>query len=632
MTATNGKKTTATPSGPTHPRYALYGTIAAVALVVIVLALYLLPVSVNGQVNDAGSNEPLADAKIALSTGQEVRSDAQGRFIVKASRFQPLTASVDEAAFQTWQGQVAFSFLPLAPATLAASLHPTLLQGQVLNAVDSQPVGGATITAGDQTVTADAEGRFEMRGLSRDGATLSLAAENYIAYEQTLTEWPADGAQPISLLIYPNGLHGTITDATTGQPLAAPTASLNGQRIVSLDNGFFYFSSSVGTGQISVTVPGYLPVAVNVTTEAALQGKEPVDVALTPTELTGKATDGQTGKPLAGVTLTAGGQTATTDERGDYRIERLHGAGLVLSGELANYEAAEQPIDEATNLLAGQPLDLVLLPPHLAGRLVNEVTNSPVVSATVTAGDLLATTDADGQFILWTDKTPLEIEATAIGYETGKATFTEDADLSVALKPKGVVMTVLDKSGKPVSGVQISGPRSEATTDKQGIALLPLLEPGEVFTATAENFATVAQPFDGKPQQQLALSPNKVAGKAVDAGTGEAVPGAILYIYDKANCQGEACRGTEPAIMVDAAVDGSFEVTGMPADPQVMIKAPGYSLLFPEALEAGDCAAPYCLEAKLEPFEARGFYIKFGSLDNRAFVTERLDLIANRPM
>ena len=66
----------------------------------------------------------------------------------------------------------------------------------------------------------------------------------------------------------------------TDQPLAAATASLNGQRSDSLDNGFFYFPSSVGTGPISVTVPGYLPIAVDVTTDAVLQGQEPVDVAL----------------------------------------------------------------------------------------------------------------------------------------------------------------------------------------------------------------------------------------------------------------------------------------------------------------------------------------------------------------
>ena len=89
----------------------------------------------------------MADAKIALSTGQEVRIDAQGRFSAKTSLFQSMTASVDEAAYQPWQGEPAFSFLPLAPAMLAASLQPTLLQGQVLNAVDSQPVGGATVTA-----------------------------------------------------------------------------------------------------------------------------------------------------------------------------------------------------------------------------------------------------------------------------------------------------------------------------------------------------------------------------------------------------------------------------------------------------------------------------------------------------
>ena len=128
MTVSNGNNTTATPDGPARPRYALYGGIAAVALVVIVLALYLLPVSVNGQVSDAGTSQPLADAKITLSTGQEVRSDAQGRFTAKASRFQPAIASVDEAAFHPWQGAPAFSFLPLPPATRAVPVRVRLVR------------------------------------------------------------------------------------------------------------------------------------------------------------------------------------------------------------------------------------------------------------------------------------------------------------------------------------------------------------------------------------------------------------------------------------------------------------------------------------------------------------------------
>ena len=266
-----------------------------------------------------------------------------------------------------------------------------------------------------------------------------------------------------------------------------------------------------------------------------------------------------------------------------------------------------------------------------SARLGRLTTGSPVVSATVTAGDLSATTDGEGRFILWTDKTPLDIAVDAIGYEPVQATFSEDADLSVALKPKGVVIKTLDSAGNPLAGVTITGPRSEATTDAQGIALLPLLEPGEVFTATAENFAAVAQPYDGQAQQQLSMTPDTITGQVVDAQTGEPVPGAIIYAYDKAVCQGEACRGTEPAVMVDAAADGAFKATGLPADPQIMVKAPGYSLLFPESFDEEACEVPYCLTAKMEPFEARGFYVPFHFLYDRSLIASRLDLIEQSP-
>lgn len=613
-------------------RLTLAAVAGGVALLVLLALLYFLPVPVRGQVSDAESGQPLADAAITLSAGEAVRSDAAGAFAARASRFRPFNVTVDHDAFQPWQGQARFSFLPLAPAALAAPLQPTVLQGQVLNALDGQPVAGATVAAGDQTATADGEGRFELRRLPRAGAQVALAAEGFIPYELPLAEWDTTGAQVASLPIYPNGLHGQVSDAQSGQPLAGVALTLNGESSASLDNGFFYFPSQVGTGEISATLPGFLPAAVAVASETALAGQEALDIALQPTALTGVVNDFQTGQPLAGVTLSAGGQSATSDAAGRYRLERLHGDDLLLTAELAGFETTEQPIDQTANLLGGQPLDVALLAPHLAGRLVNKVTDAPIVGATVTAGDLSALSDADGRFILWTVELPLAITVEAPGYEAAQAEFSEDAELAVALEPKGLVVTVTDAAGQPVEGAQVISQRSEAVSDGQGIALLPLIEAGDVYTVSMPGFAPVALSYDGVTQAAAAaLAPDTLAGQAVDAQTGESIPGLVVYVYDHDLCQGIACRGTEPLLYADAAEDGSFTVSGLPANPQIMLKAPGYSLYFPETLAGGECGAPLCLDAQMEPFEARGFYVPFHFLYDRALINARLDLIEQSP-
>jgi protocatechuate 3,4-dioxygenase beta subunit len=602
-----------------------------VAIAALLAVLYFLPVSVAGQVNDAASGQPLAGAAVTLSSGEQMLTDAAGAFSARASRFQPLSASVNHARFQPWQGEASFSLLPLAPAQLAANLQPTVLQGQVLNAVDGQPVAGATVSAGDQTATTDGDGRFDLERLPRTGAQVALAADGFIAYELRLADWDGADAQPVSLPLYPNGLHGLVSDAESGQPLAGADLTLNSQRSQSLDNGFFYFPSDVGLGEISVALPGFMPATVAVASDAALDGQETVYIALQPAALTGVISDYQTGQPLAGATVTAGGQTAASDDAGRYRLLRLHGDDLSLAAELEGFEPASLPIDKAANLLGGEPLDVALLAPHLAGRLVNNVTDNPIVGATVTAGDLTATSDDDGRFILWTTEVPLDITVEAPGYEPAQAEFTEDVELAVALEPKGLVVTVTDNAGQPVQGAVVTSQRSEAVSDAQGIALLPLIEAGDVYTVTAPNFAVVAQIFDGAAQAALALAPDTVIGQAVDAETGEDVLGLTVYVYDRDVCQGIECRGTDPLLYVEAADDGSFEVSGLPANPEIMLKAPGYGLYFPETLAGGECGAPYCLDAQMEPFEARGFYVPFHFLYDRALINSRLDLIEQSP-
>ncbi len=170
------------------------------------------------------------------------------------------------------------------------------------------------------------------------------------------------------------------------------------------------------------------------------------------------------------------------------------------------------------------------------------------MGATVTAGDLTATSDDDGRFILWTTDCRWLSTVEAPGYEPRKAEFSEDVELAVALEPKGLVVTVTDNAGQPVEGAVVTSQRSEAVSDAQGVALLPLIEAGDVFTVTATNFAAMAQVFDGATQAALALAPDTVIGQAVDAATGEDVLGVTVYVYDKDMCQGIDCRGTDPIL------------------------------------------------------------------------------------
>ena len=605
-----------------------YALIVVAIIIVVAILLYFLPVSVTGSVSDASSGAALADVMVALSNGQQVASDASGHFSFKSPRFQPVTASIDESVFEPWQDAPEFIPVPLVGGKLTASLQPVVVSGLVTDAVTGAPVAGATASFDGQQSITNAEGRFELSRLPRSGAPVTVSADGFV--ERTLPLNPTDG-DPASLAIYPDGLHGLVLDAASGAPVAGATVRLNDASSESAADGFYYFPPATGTGELAVAAPGYLPGSASVNAEAALAGEQAVDVSLEPTVLTGTVLDGKTGAPVAGATITAGSQSVTSDQDGRYRLERLSGGDLAISAAHSDYESAELPVDETANLLAGEALDVTLLPPHLAGTVFNNVTGSPLAGATITAGDLSAVSDDQGQFILWTTETPLDVTVNAIGYETAAGQFSEHAPLSLALEPKGLVIKVLDNAGQPVSGAAVTSLRSEATTDEQGVALLPLLEAGDPYTVTLTGFAPAAQVYSGEAQADLTIAPDTVAGAAVDATTGEPVPGAVIYVYDRTVCQGEACRGTEPAVLVDASADGAFQVSGMPADPQLMIKAPGYSLLFPETLAAGDCGEPYCLQAELQPFEARGTYIKFDDLGNRSLIVQTLDQIAASP-
>ncbi|MEA3337032.1 MAG: putative glycoside hydrolase [Chloroflexota bacterium] len=608
-------------------------TTILIAIPIVLLVLYLIPVKVGGQVTDARTAQPLADVAVDLGK-KEIRTDAEGRFSTRTFRFRPVNASIELDRYQPWQGKSQFNLIPLLPASIVAAVQPNRLGGQIVDASSNEPVPGVILTAADQSATSDKAGQFELLNVPRENVILQAESDGFIPFQQAVDAGQlAANASMLTLQLLPDGLRGTVSDAATGQTLPGASVLFGDRTTESQDDGFYYVSHVSGSDLLQVILPGYLPASIAVESTAILAGEEPLDVALEPTVLSGKAVDGRTGEPLAETKLAIGGKTLIADEAGGFHFQGLHGNGLLLEASLAGYEPVRVAVDETSHLLDGQDLVVELLPKHLAGRVFNLVTDSPLAGATVIAGNNGADTDDDGRFILWGAEAPLEVVVSAEGFSDAESRFDDNQEIRVALKPRHAVITVEDlESGERLPGISLIGPRSQNTSDAQGVALLRLLDPGEVFTVTADGFSTAVIPYDGADQVQVQLYRDTIAGHAVDGKRGEGIIGATVYVYDGAQCQGAQCQGTEPAVMADTNADGSFLVEDAPPDAQVMVKAPGFDLYFPEALDQGECGAPYCLEAELQPFEARGFYIPFHYLYNRALIEERLDLVANSPV
>jgi hypothetical protein len=604
-----------------------------IAFPIILILLYLIPVNVSGQVMDGHSGQPLAGFALNLD-GVPVETDSEGRFATSASRLQSPVATVDHEVYQPWQGEARFPIIPLLPANLKINLAPALLQGQVTDSETNQPLQGVRVGVADRSSLTDPQGVFKLEYVPRQAHSLQATADGYIALERSLDDngsW--DGSEPTDLALLPNGLRGVVSDADSGQPLSGAEVRFQDRSTQTDETGFYHLARVAGPGEITVNHPGYLPGNGQAELPSVLSGQDPVDLQLSPTVLAGQILDGRAGEPVPGATVTVAGQKTTSDERGYYELFGLHGANLTLDASLTGYEATESQVDEAVHLLASQPLDVELLPRHLAGRVFNLVVDSPLPGATVIAGEKTAVSDEEGHFVLWGAEAPVTVVVSADGFFDVEASYEDDSELRVTLKPRHAVVTVQDQTtDQRLEAATIVGTRSESTTDAQGVALLRLLEPGDVFTTTAPGFSSVSQVYDGSDQVSVDLYPDTVSGQAVDGRSGEGVMGLTIYVYDGDTCQGLECRGSQPHAIADAEADGRFTVDELPPNPQLMLKAPGYALLLPETLQDGDCGAPYCLEASMEPFEARGFYVPFHYLYDSALIRQRLDLIAQSPV
>lgn len=236
---------------------------------------------------------------------------------------------------------------------------------------------------------------------------------------------PPPPPEPIALL-------GQVR-APDGRPIAGATVAVADLRTSTDADGAFRLPDlEPGVHEVRVTAPGRRAWAGEVTVG---EGVSLTSVTLEPLggAIRGRVL-GPDGAPIAGATLTAGGQSARSAADGAFALEGVAPGPTEVAVSADGYEAAPRTVEVSE----GSEVTLELrMQVHHAAQIRGQVLSfdgSPVVGATVRLADteLTATTDAEGFFAIGVPPGRYEVVLEAAGHQTQNRRVTvEDNGVTV---------------------------------------------------------------------------------------------------------------------------------------------------------------------------------------------------------
>ncbi len=346
---------------------------------------------------------------------------------------------------------------------------------------------------------------------------------------------------------------GHVIDGGTGFPLSGVTVQLSGslsRSLVTGTDGRFAFSGlPTGPYGVSLHLATYAPLSAMTTLPIGgvinlgdLRLLKEVGNPATST-MQGLATEATTGAPLAGVTVTANGQTATTGRDGRYQMSHVVPGTIAFSATLEGYLSVSGEADLSPGaILVFSPAltpGTVPVPAALLGTITDAQTGDPLAGVTIeVTGDTVATatTDAQGAYrIEPLNVGPVAVQARLSGYDpvladTNVSEFQQitfsPALYPLATTPPGsnasaLTGVVFDASTHvPLPGVTVEashGSQTESlTTDADGRFTLQGMTASEVsLRFTLEGYLTSAfalpiDPLSDFDMGQVRLRPEGV--------------------------------------------------------------------------------------------------------------------------
>ncbi len=481
-----------------------------------------------GTVTDAITTLPISGARVngyqgtillegSTTTGSGFYSlpgFAPGDYIVQASATGYQTQSV---------GAIVRLNLP-TDVDFALIMNPGAISGTVIDSITSNPIMNALIGVFDGSVfvaftTTDGAGNYSVSDLAPGNYDVTATAEGYqsktvgasvITNTTTIVDFALD--QP------PGAIAGTVTDASTGNPIPGATINiLQGTTLITsilTDTNGQYSISEFAPGNYTViaSAPNFSAAVAGATVTAGNTTTVNFALLANPGSISGTVTDAATTNPIPGATVQVRNSfvviaTALTDANGNYNFPNLPPDTYSVTASAPGFQREVKIATVITNQVTVVNFALNSNPGAISGTVTDAVTTNPIPDATVAVfqGTTLidsALTDVNGNYTI-PDLAPgnYTVLAIANGYqsafssETVVAGMTTTANFALNLNPGAIAGTVTDGcTGAPLSGVIIlvtdgSSVVGFGVTDPNGNYSIDTIAPGSyTVTATLSNY------------------------------------------------------------------------------------------------------------------------------------------------
>jgi hypothetical protein len=311
----------------------------------------------------------------------------------------------------------------------------------------------------------------------------------------------------------------------------------------------------------------------------------------------GRVVDAESGQPLAGAEVSAGGQVTVTSAEGVFALRALSLLGDVRV-EAAGYRPLAGAAVAGSFLSLGQRPTLSLQPVELTGTVVDAATREPIAGATVRVGERELQADAQGRFVAKRVRPGEAVTAHARYYSDGEAVAYEgQAAIEFALDLLPATVTVQDhESGQPLAGATVTVAGETVLADEQGRVLFARLQPQTQVRALSEGYEEGQGQLGPGDDLVLGLRRSGVRG-VVRAVDGQPLADALVL----ARVEGE-----EPVLTYTDA-EGRYELLGAAPSATLTVRKAGYARV-DRPLAEGQ------YDFALEPFVAKGIYLAFHHL------------------
>lgn len=541
---------------------------------------------VAGQALDAVTRSPIAGVEIKIPRSVlSAVTDNDGNFRIEGAKGGSLELQASAAGYppSTTKVEAAAGKETTAEVELTGS---ATLSGQVLNAVNKEPVAKATvkIVSSGHKVQTDENGRYRFEKVRAGSTRIEVSADGF-AKEQKEQELVENEARTLPVLLVGSALlTGQVMTASGNEPVPnAEVHVVDTPLSVRTDKSGRFGLPGIRSGpaQIEVSAPGYAMERLSRDLVAGAETQLPVFLR-GDAIVVGQVVEAATNQPVANADVQIAGTklTARTDKDGKFR---LMGARSQLSTVTAA-AAGFRKFEAEHQLLPGKETEIKLAltgDAIVIGSVLNADDDSPIVGAEVSSvgTTLTGLTDNKGQYRLEGVRSgAAQIKFAARGFpeETVKKDLPSAAETSVAISLKGTavlegqIVNGLTKQPIPNATVVIAGTKQPIQTDAEGKFRREKLRGGPIeLEVSAAGFTTkklgVKLELGKETEASLILNGDAIlTGTVLNAATDEPIPNAEITI-DK----------TSLAIQTDQ--DGKFRLEGAsPGKVVAKIHAAGF--------------------------------------------------------